>query len=61
MILAAVLVISGINIHDFLFDPSLPWREGDFAAVMLRLGIAGLVAATALFLLRRHHNRRSDG
>lgn len=49
------LIVLAINIHDFLFDETLPWKEGDFRAVVLTCGagFAGFAVAATLAWRRR--------
>ncbi|MEH6739803.1 MAG: hypothetical protein V7695_14840 [Sulfitobacter sp.] len=45
------LCFAFLNAYDFFFRSDLPWKEGDFRAVMLRcIGGAVLFAATAIFV-----------
>lgn len=47
------LALLAINMRDFLFDETLPWREGDFRSVMTRCA-AGFVVFALSALVTRH-------
>lgn len=53
---AFFLIVLAINIHDFLFDETLPWKEGDFRAVVLTCG-AGFIVFAVGGALARHRSK----
>jgi hypothetical protein len=47
------LSLAGLNTYDFLYRDDLPWREGDFKAVML-LCVGGFAVSSLIALLFRY-------
>ena len=54
-ILFAIICLSlvALNTYDFLYRDDLPWKEGDFEAVMLRC-VGGVAVFFLIALLLRH-------
>ena len=54
-ILFAIICLSlaALNTYDFLYRDDLPWKEGDFKAVML-LCVGGVAVFSLIALLLRH-------
>lgn len=42
-----------LNAYDFMYRDDLPWKEGDFKAIMLRC-IGGLIGFSLVAILMRH-------
>ena len=51
------LALLAINMHDFLFDETLPWRESDFRSVMTRCAAGFVAFALSAFVARRISNK----
>lgn len=47
------LLLASFNAYDFLYRDDLPWKDGDFKAVMLRC-IGGAIVFTLIALLIRN-------